>query len=104
MSEEDLANRLATSNVSSASTFADRATAETAVSAAVNSNKPAIQSYLSGKSSGYLAIEYTSPTPVGTSLNRGATSATSVNNVRVVITKDPTMSTSYRIVTGYPYQ
>ena len=104
MSEADLANRLATSKVSSASTFADRATAETAVSAAIDLNKSAIQNYLSGNSNGYLALEYTSPTPVGTSLTRGATSATSVNGVRVVIAKDPTMSTGFRIVTGYPHQ
>jgi filamentous hemagglutinin len=104
MSDADLANRLATSNVSAASTFADRATAETAVSAAIDANQSAIQSYLSGSSNGYLAIEYTSPTPVGTSLSRGATSSTPVNNVRVVITKDPTLPTGYRIVTGYPHQ
>ncbi|XYI30543.1 DUF637 domain-containing protein [Cupriavidus oxalaticus] len=104
LTDAELASRLTTSNASAASTFADRATAESAVSAAINSNRSAIQSYLSGNSNGYLAIEYTSPTTVGTSLNRGATRATSVNNVRVVIAKDPTMSTGYRIVTGYPYQ
>ncbi|WP_416347958.1 RNase A-like domain-containing protein [Caballeronia mineralivorans] len=104
MSDADLANRLSTSNVSSASTFTDRAAAETAVSAAVDSNQTVIQNYLSGNSNGYLAIEYTSPTPVGTSLSRGSTSSVSVNSFRVVLAKDPTMSTGYRIVTGYPHQ
>jgi filamentous hemagglutinin len=104
MSDADLANRLATSNVSSASTFTDRASAETAVSAAIDSNRSAIQDYLAGNSNGYLAIEYVAPTPVGTSLSRGATNSVPVNNVRVVITKDPTMPTGYRIVTGYPHQ
>jgi len=104
MSDADLANRLATSNVFSVSTFADRATAETAVSAAIDSNQSAIQNYLAGNSNGYLAIEYTSPTPVGMSLSRGASSSVPVDNVRVVIAKDPTMSTGYRIVTGYPHQ
>ncbi|WP_160118077.1 RNase A-like domain-containing protein [Pandoraea pulmonicola] len=104
MPEADLANRLATWNVSSASTFTDRATEETTVSAVVNSNTSSIRSYLLGNSSGYLAIEYTSPTPVGTSLSRDATSAASINNVRVLITKNSRKSTGYRIVTGYPRQ
>ncbi|ALM83114.1 hemagglutinin repeat-containing protein [Bordetella sp. N] len=104
MSDADLANRLQTSNVPSASTFTDRAAAERAVSAAIDSNRTAIQNYLTGNANAYLAIEYTSPTPVGTSLNRGDSSSVPVGNVRVVIAKDPTMSTGYRIITGYPHQ
>ncbi|WP_405045641.1 RNase A-like domain-containing protein [Pseudomonas brassicacearum] len=60
--------RLATSNISSASRFADRSTAESAVSAAVNANQATIQSYLTSNTQGYLAVEYTSSTPVGVNL------------------------------------
>ncbi|WP_425518848.1 RNase A-like domain-containing protein, partial [Pseudomonas lijiangensis] len=103
LTDADLAQRLATSNISSASRFADRATAEAAVSAAVDANQATINSYLSSGTKGYLAIEYSSSIPVGTTLVRGASSTTPASEVRVVIARDSSMSTGYKIITGYPH-
>jgi len=55
LTDADLAQRLATSNISSASRFADRSTAEAAVSAAVDANQATIQNYLASNTKGYLA-------------------------------------------------
>jgi filamentous hemagglutinin len=103
LTDADLAQRLATSNISFASRFADRSTAEAAVSAAVDENQATIQSYLASNTKGYLAIEYTSSTPVGSTLLRGASSTAPASEVRVVIARDPTIPAGYKIITGYPH-
>jgi filamentous hemagglutinin len=101
-SEVDLANRLATSNVRTASSFTDLKTAETSVASAINANQLAIQNYINGSTKGYLEIDYSFTHPIGISLTRGTTNAVAVSNVRIFITRDPLMSNGYRIVTGYP--
>lgn len=53
--DADLAQRLATSNISSASRFADCSTTEAAVSAAVDANQVTIQGYFDSKTNRYLA-------------------------------------------------
>lgn len=103
LTDADLAQRLATSNISSASSFADRSAAESAVSAALDANQATIKSYLASNTKGYLAVEYTSSTPVGSTLIRGASRSVPASEVRVVIARDPTLPTGYKIITGYPH-
>lgn len=98
LTDADLAQRLATSNISSVSRFADRSTAKSAVSAAVDANQATIQGYLASNTKGYLAVEYTSSTLVGSTLLRGASSPVPASEVRVVIARDPTMPTGYNII------
>ena len=102
LAESDLSTRLATdSRISAASTFTNRATAEAAVSTVLDSNTVAIQSFLKS-SDRVLVLNGSLSGPVGINLSRGFTNAVSVSNVRVVLQRDTSMSTGYRIVTGFP--
>ncbi|TYL40765.1 RNase A-like domain-containing protein, partial [Dickeya sp. ws52] len=100
--EAELLNRVSTGNVKTASSFTDRATAEAVTSRAIDSNQSKIRDYLSGSQKAYLEIDYQSSSPIGISVSRGVPSATQVTNARIVIARDPSMPTGYRIVTGYP--
>ncbi|CNF29584.1 Uncharacterised protein [Yersinia rohdei] len=84
-----------------ASTFSDRAVAESAISNAIGANQSAIGSFMKSNSN-QIVIKYSSPTVIGSSMTRGSTSSQPVSNVSVVIRKDPTMPDGYRIHTGYP--
>ena len=79
----------------------NRATAESAVSSALGANQASIQGFLSDNSK-RLVINHSLSSQVGISVSRGSTSAVSASNVRVVLQRDASMSTGYRIVTGFP--
>ncbi|WOY04382.1 hemagglutinin repeat-containing protein [Dickeya fangzhongdai] len=101
-SDEQLATRLANDpKVRVASTFSDRAVAESAISNAIGANQSAIGSFMKSNNN-QVVIKYSSPTVIGSSMTRGSTSSQPVSNVTVVIRKDPTMPDGYRIHTGYP--
>ncbi|WP_179854725.1 RNase A-like domain-containing protein, partial [Gilliamella sp. wkB171] len=100
--EAELLNRVSTGNVKTASSFTDRATAEAITSKAIDANQSKINDYLSGSQKGYLEIDYKSSSTIGISVSKGQTSATQVSNARIIIARDPSMPTGYRIITGYP--
>ncbi|WP_230586850.1 RNase A-like domain-containing protein, partial [Ralstonia solanacearum] len=83
------------------SSFYDRTTAEKAVSQALDANQTTIDSWLKGSSS-RLRIDYSLSESVGISVSRGATGATDVNSARIILVRDSSMPTGYRILTGFP--
>lgn len=88
-------------NVPTASTFPDRATAESAVSKVIDDNQSKISDFLKGKDNQIVVIEKASE-PVGTSWKRGAKAAVPGTEIYLIIRKDKKMPTGYRIHTGYP--
>ncbi|WP_225428125.1 putative Ig domain-containing protein [Dyella tabacisoli] len=102
-SEQDLLDRLAAEpNISGSSSFYDRAAAESAVSQTIDANQQAVTNWLSNGSSGRLRLDYSLSDPVGISVSRGATSAVDVNSARVILVRDSSMPTGYKILTGFP--
>ncbi|GAA3105046.1 hypothetical protein GCM10010520_57410 [Rhizobium viscosum] len=100
--DADLSARLSSQpNVTAASSFPDCATAERAVSSALDANTPNISQFLSG-SNNRLIINHNVGSPVGNVLTRGSATSVPSSNVRVVIQRDPTMPTGYKIITGFP--
>jgi filamentous hemagglutinin len=98
----DLTARLnAQPNINAASSFPDRATAERAVSSALNANAASISQFLNG-SGGRLVIDHNLASPIGHVMSRGSTTSVQSSNVRIVIQRDASMPTGYRIVTGFP--
>ncbi|QYN45509.1 filamentous hemagglutinin [Gilliamella sp. ESL0441] len=77
-------------------------TAEAITSKAIDANQSKINDYLSGSQKCYLEINYKSSSTIGISVSKGQTSATQVSNARIIIARDPSMPTGYRIITGYP--
>jgi len=55
-----------------------------------------------GLGAGRLRIDYTLPDTVGISVSRGDTSAVDVNSSKIILVRDPSMPTGYKILTGYP--
>lgn len=99
-SDADLGARLASlPNTTAVPSFPDRATAERAVSSALDANAANISQFLNG-SGDRLVINHDAGSLVGNVMTRGSTSAPS-SNVRVVIQRDATMPTGYRIITGF---
>lgn len=100
--EQQLMDRLvAQVNISGSSSFYNRAIAESAVSQALDVNQVALTNWLSG-STPRLRIDHIFPDNVGISVIRGATSATNVNAARIILVRDPSMPTGYKILTGFP--
>ncbi|SUC82811.1 Uncharacterised protein [Pannonibacter phragmitetus] len=101
-SDADLGARLSSQpNITAASSFPDRVTAERAVSSALDANAANISQFLNG-SSGRLVINHNVGSSVGNVMSRGSTTSAQSSNVRVVLQRDPTMPTGYRIITGFP--
>ena len=101
-SDADLGARLSSQpNIKAASSFPDLATAERAVSSALDANAANIYQFLNG-TGGRLAINHNVGSPVGNVMSRGATTSAPSSNVRVIIQRDATMPTGYRIATGFP--
>ncbi|KDN09383.1 filamentous hemagglutinin family outer membrane protein [Gilliamella apicola] len=100
--EQELLDRVSTGNVKTASSFTDRATAESVTSKAIEANQSKIDAYLTGNQKGYLEIEYKSSSPIGISVSKGQTNVSKVSNARIIIARDSSMPNGYRIVTGYP--
>lgn len=88
--------------IPAASTFTDQLTAETAVTAALDANEQQISTWLNGASKANLRVDYTSSTPVGVTLQRGASAPIPAYKFRVILVKDPSQSLGYYILTGYP--
>ncbi|WP_152680351.1 RNase A-like domain-containing protein [Chromobacterium subtsugae] len=100
--EQDLLDRLANEpQISGSSSFYDRATAESAVSDALDANQATITDWLNG-SSGRLRIDYSQSDPIGISVSRGATGAIDVSGSRIILVRNPSMPTGYNILTGFP--
>lgn len=84
-----------------ASTFPNKRTAERAIKTAIEKNKASIDDFLSS-SKNRLVIESDVGKAVGRVIPGGSTTARPTTKVRVVLDRDPSMPTGYRIQTGYP--
>lgn len=101
-SEADLRARLdADPKISGASSFRTLERAETVVGDAIAANRQRIDDWLAGSGT-RLVLNHNASASTGISLNRGAADAADVNSVRLVLQRDASMETGYRIVTGYP--
>jgi len=87
--------------IKAASTFTNLGVAESQVSVALAANRVQITRFLLGNGQ-RLVINHKSSRVIGRIVTRGSTSASPATNVRVVLQRDPAMSTGYRIVTGFP--
>jgi len=88
-------------NISGASTYTDRVTAERAIGAAIAQNQDHIQRWLN-RSGGHanLVLDYDADAPIGRTLNRGDRQARPCSHAVVVLRYDP--PTSYHVLTSYP--
>jgi hypothetical protein len=88
-------------NISGASTYTDRATAERAVGAAIAQSQDRIQRWLN-RSGGHpnLVLDYDSDPPVGRTINRGESHSRPCSHALVVLKYDP--PSSYYVLTSYP--
>ncbi|GGC66837.1 hypothetical protein GCM10011362_14180 [Marinobacter halophilus] len=101
-SEQALMKRLAAeTRISGSSSFYNRATAENAVSQVLEANQTKITDWLEG-SGGRLPLDHTLTDPAGLSVTRGSANAVAVNSARVILVRDSSMPTGYKILTGYP--
>jgi hypothetical protein len=100
----ELAARLATEpRIPAASTFPDRTTAERAIAAVLEARATDIQNWLAGNTTRIeppivVALPYTT----GRILFRGATHTIDVQSVLIILQRDASLPTGYRIVTAYP--
>ena len=99
--DEELRERLEREhNISGASTYTDRATAERAIGAAIDQNSDRIQRWLSRSGHANLVLDYDAGAPIGRTLDRGETQAHACSHAVVVLRYDP--PTSYHVLTSYP--
>ncbi|MCE6979300.1 RHS repeat protein [Pseudomonas frederiksbergensis] len=97
-----LAQRLeAEPTIPAASTFPDRATAESASARALDANKTKIEKFLNG-TKGKTTITHEFPYPVGVSLPNGRTEYLSASKVLLVLIKDARRPEGYFLLTGFP--
>ena len=100
--ETQLFNRLtAEPRITGSSTFHNRASAESAVSQILDVKQPEITRWLSG-SSNRLRLDHTLSESVGITVSRGASQAVDVSSSRVILVRDASLPTGYRIQTGFP--
>jgi hypothetical protein len=87
-------------NISGASTYTDRATAERAIGAAIATSQDRIQRWLN-RSGGRpnLVLDYDSSQPVGRTINRGESQSRACSHTVVVLKYD---APSYYVLTSYP--
>jgi toxin YxiD len=88
-------------NISGASTYTDRATAERAVGAAIAQNQDRIQRWLD-RTGGHpnLVLDYDSPEPIGRTINRGESQSRACSHALVVLKYNP--PSGYYVLTSYP--
>jgi hypothetical protein len=88
-------------NISGASTFTDRATAERVVGAALAQSRDRIQRWLS-RSGGHpnLVLDYDSDQPIGRTINRGESQPRACSHALVVLKYNP--PAGYYVLTSYP--
>ena len=103
-SETQLLQRLANEpGISESSSFYNQASAESAISRTLDAKQAEISSWLSS-SKPQMKIEYTLPENVGITIDRGMTKAVDTSNLRLILRRDSSMPTGYRIHTGFPTQ
>ncbi len=101
-SDDFLRQRLATEpNISGASTFTDRATAEWAVAEALRRNEARIEAWLQSGEQRFV-FDADLDRPVGRYLTRSMSQPKTVSGVRVVLVRDATRPAGYLILTAYP--
>ena len=101
-SEEQLRERLRRErNITGASTYTDRSTAEHAVGAAIAQSQGKIQSWLN-RSGGHpnLVLDYDSETPIGRTINRGENQSRPCAHALVVLRYSG--ADQYYVLTSYP--
>ena len=88
-------------NISGASTYTDRPTAERAIGAALGKSNDRIQRWVS-RSGGHpnLVLDYDSDQPVGRTINRGDRQSRPCSHALVVLRYDP--PDRYHVLTSYP--
>lgn len=88
-------------NISAASTYTDRETAEAAIGSAIEANKQKIQRWLE-REGGHpnLVLDYDSNRPIGRTLRRGADSIEPCSHAVVVLKWDE--AGQYHVLTSYP--
>lgn len=88
-------------NISGASTYTDRATAEHAIGSAIAQSHNRIQSWLN-RSGGHanLVLDYDSDQPIGRTINRGDSQSSPCSHALVVLKFDP--PAGYHVLTSYP--
>jgi hypothetical protein len=100
-SDEQLRERLQRErNISGASTYTDRATAESAVGAAIAQSQDRIQGWLN-RPGGHanLVLDYDSSQPLGRTINRGDSQSRPCSHALVVLKY---AAPSYYVLTSYP--
>lgn len=100
--DEELLERLNRErNISGASTYTDRATAERTVGAAIEQSQDRIQRWLD-RSGGHpnLVLDYDSDQPIGRTINRGDMHSHSCSHALVVLKYNP--PAGYYVLTSYP--
>ena len=88
-------------NITGASTYTDRATAEQAVGAAIAQSQERIERWLN-RSGGHpnLVLDYDSPSPVGRTINRGESQSRPCGHALVVLKYAG--PNDYYVLTSYP--
>jgi len=88
-------------NISGASTYTDRATAERAVGAAIAQSQDRIQRW-QNRSGGHpnLVVDYDSDRPIGRTMNRGESQSHPCSHALVVLKYEP--PSGYYVLTSYP--
>lgn len=101
-SDDQLRERLRRErNISAASTYTDRATAERSIAAALQQNTSKLQKWLS-REGGHpnLVLDYDSPQPIGRTMRRGADQAEPCSHSVVVLKWNG--PNDYHVLTSYP--
>lgn len=102
LTDEELHERLKDEpNISGASTYTDRATAERIVGAAIAENRDRIRRWLD-RSGGHpnLVLDYSAAQPIGRTLNRGDSQPRPCSHALIVLKYDP--PGAYHVLTSYP--
>ena len=86
-------------NISGASTYTDRATAERTVGAAIAHSQDRIQRWLNRSGHPNLVLDYDSDEPIGRTINRGDSHSRPCSHALVVLKYEPP---SYYVLTSYP--
>jgi Bacterial CdiA-CT RNAse A domain len=87
-------------NITGASTYTDRTTAERIVGAAIAQSQDRIQHWLNRSGHPNLVLEYDSDQPIGRTIIRGESQSRACSHALVVLKYDP--PSSYYVLTSYP--
>ncbi|WUR15025.1 DUF4214 domain-containing protein [[Empedobacter] haloabium] len=102
--EAQLLNRLAAEpKITGSSSFYNRATAEVAISDALDVNQARINAWL-GTSKPQMILEHTFMDNAGLTIQRGMTNAVDTSSLRLILRQDTSMPSGFRIHTGFPIQ